>query len=135
MLFAGGFTAVCDSRDICKDRTRPCFRAFGKERWPPVSRARQTSAATVDRFFPDHRRFRAPACWEAGLVWKQEEWRQLDWEERAVLQGMPPGLIEAVSLQLEQEKVTQIKNTIVGLGFHIPSVVLAHLMLFQLQPT
>ena len=72
---------------------------------------------------------------EAGSVWKQEEWRQFDLEDRAVLQGMPLAVIEAIAVQIEQVKVTQIKNTVVGLGFHIPSVLLALLMLFQLQPT
>ena len=59
----------------------------------------------------------------------------MDLEDRAVLQGMRAALIEATALQIEQEKVNQIRNTMVGLGFHIPSVMLAILMLFQLQPT
>ena len=77
---------------------------------------RQTSAAAVNRFFQDHRLFLAPAAEEAGLVWKQEEWQQFDPAERAILQGMPPALIEAVALQFEQESDSNQEH---GGGFGI----------------
>ena len=85
-LFASGYTNVFDHQDIIKDRAKLCFHALSKDCWRPANRARQTSAAAaIDPFFQDHRRFLVLACEEAGLVWKQEEWRQLDREERAVL--------------------------------------------------
>ena len=55
----------------------------------------------MDRFFQDHRQFLVPAHEDAGSVWKQEKWRQMDVEERAVLQGLRPALIEVIALQIE----------------------------------
>ena len=133
MLFVDGFTAVFDPCDICQDRTRLCFHAFAKGSWRPVHRTGRTMATTTDGRLQDY----IVGSWLQGS-WcgvKQDERRQLDPEERAVQLDMPPTLSEAFSLQLEQKKVTQINNTVVGCAFHVPSVMLVLIVLCPLQPT
>ena len=87
----------------------------------------------AERFFQDARRFPAAAYERQSLVWKGDKWRTLDPSERAVLHGMPPALVEAVATGHEQARAVALRNSAWGNGFHVPSLMVILLLLFQLS--
>ena len=109
------------------------MHTFTREFYHPQDRTTRSSAEAVDRFLTDHKRF-PPAAYEAeSLLWKQDEWRQPTPMERAQIHGLPPGLVQAIQAETSSQKIAR-QNSIVGNGFHLPSVMLVLLILFQLAP-
>ena len=54
-------------------------------------------------------------------------------QERALIHGVPPSLVEALGQGRTAELATAEQNNAIGSGFHIPSVMLAIILLFQLR--
>ena len=95
---------------------------------------KRATAAAADRFRADNRRFPATAYEESSLLWRGTEWRQPDPSERALLHGMPPAMVEAIHGHGGDEKTTAARNSAIGNGFHVPSLMLALVILFQMLP-
>ena len=103
------------------------MHTFTREFYRPNDRIRQVSADAASRFEEDHRRFPPGSYEEHSLVWKQDRWRQLCPEERAQLLGMPPEAVSAV--RGSEARQTQGRNSLLGNGFHIPSLLAIFMML------
>ena len=82
----------------------------------------------------DDRRFPPSAYEQHSLLWRTTEWRQPDPVERSILHGMPPYLVESISHGKGEAVTTAARNSAVGNRFHIPSLMLALVILFQNGP-
>ena len=111
------------------------MHTFTREIPHPSDRLPGVSAAAVARFEHDHKRFPPTSYEDESLLWKGEEWRQLDAEERAMVMGIPPSLLRAVPkkdrTRRQQEAVC---NSLVGNSFHVPSILPFFILLIQLIP-
>ena len=47
---------------------------------------------------------------------------------------MPPSILDGLGERLQPEKAEAVRNSAIGNGFHIPSVMMAFVLLFQLAP-
>ena len=109
------------------------FHVLTREFFHPTDRVSQSSPEATERFFEDHRRFPPSSYERESLVWRQDQWRQLTPSERAQMHGLPPSLVQAISAPTAKERTAR-QNSAVGNGFHIPSLMLALLIAFQLIP-
>ena len=131
--FAAGYVHRFDQRLVTAG-LQSAFHTFTREFWHPPDRVKFASPEAVQRFFKDARRFPATSYEQNSLVWKGDKWRQLDPEERAMIHGMPPALLEEVIRGQDDGHATAVRNSVIGNGFHVPSLMLALLLLFQLAP-
>ena len=95
---------------------------------------KKATPAAADRFKEAHRRFPAMSYEEGSLLWRGTQWRQPDPAERSILHGMPPAIVESIQTPGGSEQATAARNSAVGNGFHVPSVMLALIVLFQMLP-
>ena len=99
---------------------------FSREFFHPADHLQGASPEAVDRFFADSRRFPVPAYEEANLVWRQSEWRVPSPSERSMMMGAPSSATAAV--QDREPRRTQIRNSLIGNGFHIPCIFMCMLV-------
>ena len=128
MLFEGGYT-----QRFSPENGKAQFYTFAREIRHPTDRLKQTSAQAATRFLSDHRRFPPQSYEEESLVWRREDWRQPSPAERAQIHGLPSCILEHIRHDNEQQQ-TALRNSAVGNGFHIPSIMLALLVLLQPAP-
>ena len=88
------------------------------------------SPAAAFRFEEDHRRFPPGSYEDASLMWRKNEWRQPSTLERCQLMGIPPSVLDSVSGPPDRRR--QVQNSLIGNGFHIPSIMLLLCLLPQL---
>ena len=122
-----GYYPLLDPTKVMESGGMGAMHTFTREFFHPNDRVRQVSAEAAHRFETDHRRFPPGAYEEHSLVWKQDRWRQLYPEERAQLLGMPPAAVAAI--QGPEARRTQGRNSLLGNGFHLPSVLVIFMML------
>ena len=96
----------------------------------------KASADACQRYLEDGRTFPAFAYESHSLVWKQSKWRQLSASERAELMAVPASVLSWVNpaRKLMPQKRVRVKASLIGNSFHVPSVMLALVLLFQLIP-
>ena len=128
ILFEDGYTPA-----ITPGEPNRRFYVFTREFYHPADRISDSSPEATARFFKDNRRFPPSAYEKESLVWRKEQWRQLTPAERAQMHGLPPSLIAAIHAPTVQGKVA-LQNSAVGNGFHMPSLMIALLIAFQLIP-
>ena len=106
-------------------------RSFEHPRLPDVA----ASAEARERYQADKRAFPAFAYEDASLLWKGRDWRQPNAQERATLMGIPSSILQwAVP---EEEDVTwseQVRASLVGNSFHVPSLMVVLMILLQMIP-
>ena len=66
-------------------------------------------------------------------MWKKDVWRTPTPSERAQLHGLPPSLLQPLQAESGAGRIA-LQNSVVGNGFHMPSVMLALIILFNLAP-
>ena len=127
-----GYVALIDPKQVKSGEQQP-MHTFAREFWHPTDRIPQASAEAIERFYQDNRRF-TPTSYEAhSLVWKGDQWRQLTPEERATLHCVPPAVVQAVPKSPAAQRVAK-QNSLIGNGFHLPSVMVFFCLLLQLLP-
>ena len=118
-----GFAPIFNPSDVVAAKGKGAMHTFTREFRHPTDRVRQvTPAAAAARFESDDRRFPPGAYEERCLVWHGESWRTPSPNERCELMGLPPDLLSPVAGS--QARRTQARNSLVGNGFHIPSIIL-----------
>ena len=127
--FEGGFRLLQDPVMIMKGEASPVF-TFTREFYHPDDGTRGVPAQAVHRFRQDSQRFPPASYIETSLVWRGEEWRQLSPSERSQMLGVPPSATAAVTG--DQDERIRARNSLLGNGFHLPSVLLFLSMLVQL---
>ena len=133
--FAGGFKVLFVPQQVAAGSSGRCFHIFTREFHHPTDRVRRASPQAAERFFADARRFPPTAYEDHSLVWRGEEWKQPDPEDRARIHGIPVALIQEIARddQVPARKTAR-QNSAIGNGYHIPSLMLALCILFQLAP-
>ena len=111
---------MIDPTQVMKNNGKGAMHTFTREFYHPNDRVKQVSPAAASRFDEDLRRFPPGAYEEHSLLWQKEQWRQPSPTERAQLLGVPPAAVEAVTGTPDEKR--QGRNSLLGNGFHIPSL-------------
>ena len=125
-----GFGPMFDPQHILAGNHKLGFHPFTREFSHPEDRIHQSSPEAVARFREDARRFPPSAYEEQSLLWRQDEWRQPFPSERAQMMGVPPSAVAAVSATMPKKR--QLQNSLIGNGFHLPSILILLCLLPQL---
>ena len=94
--------------------------------------AKASQAAQVRCTLDENRH--PPESYEAhSLLWRGQEWRTYLPEERALLHGLPPCVTDPVKELVKGHSCQLAKrNSILGNSLHLPSFLLAFIVLLQL---
>ena len=135
-FFGHGFQPMLNAKEVVSQGGRGAMHPFTREFYHPADRTASSSAAAVERFMEDNRRFPPSAYEEASLVWRDAEWRQPTPHERAQLMGLPPESFDCVPGEPALRR--QRQNSLIGNGFHLFSVMavfclLPHLLEAKIQ--
>ena len=85
------------------------------------------------RFEEDGRRFPLAAYESGSLLWKGNSYRSYSPEEKAVVMDLPPSFTDPVKAIVSRPAVQMAaRNSLVANGLHLPSFLLAMLVMFQL---
>jgi len=121
-----GFVLGIDPKHVMAGRQEPLF-PFTREFWHPRDPGieDQASPAAIDRWESDHRRFPVAAYEANSLLWRESEWRVPSPRERAAVHGFPTRVVDAVPGNGRQRnQITAVQNSLLGNGFHLPSVMM-----------
>ena len=129
VFFEQGYAPLWNATDVLRGLARPFF-VFNREFFYPCDNLSDVSAA-AERFHADARRFPAPAHEESSLLWRKSEWRVPSPEERSLVMGPPISATAAV--QGPEPKCTQVRNSLLRNGFHLPSVMCLLCMLLAVS--
>ena len=114
------FRPLVDPKKVVKEQRLGAMRPFTREFFHPADRVAQATPAAAARFHQDYRRFPPAAYEENSLLWSGDHWRQPSPDERSQLLGVPVAATQAV--KGSQDQRTKIRNSLLGNGFHLPSV-------------
>ena len=106
------------------------FATFTREFRHPEDLVPQVTPQAASRFFYDDRRFPPFAYEEASLLWRGNQWRVPSPDERSQMLGIPQSATAAVASRATAR--VRDRNSLLGNGFHLPSVVALLVMLPQL---
>ena len=129
--FEAGYEPHFQPAEVCMEKAEP-MSTFSREFWHPTDRLQAASRQAQERFELDHRRFPPSAYEDPSLLWQGAQWRQPTPAERATIMGIPTTALQQIAPGLNKAERTAKLNSIIGNGFHLPSMMLALLMLFQL---
>ncbi|CAE7513615.1 DNMT3B [Symbiodinium sp. CCMP2592] len=112
------------------------FPTFTQEFPHQIDSDARASQAAVSRFKQDQGRFPVHTYESHALLWKGDQWRQPTASEKAAMMCIPSSLLSALAFCLEAkpEVAERRKASAVGNSFHVPSIMLALILLFQLVP-
>ena len=127
VMWADGFQPIFDPMQVLQSGGAGAMHTFTREFYHPRDRIAHVSPAAAQRFEEDAQRFPPGAYEEQNLVWKRDQWRQLLPAERAQLLGVPPAAVAAV--RGPEPTRVQTQNSLLGNGFHLPSLVAILLLL------
>lgn len=130
ILWEDGYHPMVDPLRVLEEQGKGAMHTFTREFYHPSDRTAQVTPMAAARFHQDHRRFPPGAYEEQSLVWKRDQWRTLEPSERAQAMGVPIAAVAATTGHAEQRRAKQ--NSLLGNGFHLPSVIVILLMLPQL---
>eukprot|EP00439_Symbiodinium_sp_Y106_P015209 s167_g2.t1 len=106
------------------------FFVFSREFFHPCDNMKGATPAAIDRFRADSRRFPAQAYEEGSLVWRQNEWRVPSTGELSMMLGIP--LSATAAVPDPEPRRTQVRNSLLGSGFHLPCIMCLMCMLLSL---
>ena len=129
-FFGQGFQPMINAKEVLAQKGHGAMHPFTREFYHPADRTASSSAAAVERFMADSRRFPPSAYEEASLLWRDAEWRQPLPHERAQLMGLPPESLDCVPGDTALRR--QRQNSLIGNGFHLYSVLAVFCLLPQL---
>ena len=118
--FQQGYQPLISAADVVSKKGKGAMHTFTREFFHPTDRVRDVPPVVAQRFFEDNRRFPPGAYDESSLVWKSDDWRTLTPDERCQIMGYPPDSLASVSGSAAVQ--VQAKNSLIGNGFHLYSV-------------
>lgn len=124
VIWEQGFTPLFDPSVVKKAGGQGGFHTFTREFFHPSDRVASVSAGAAARFFEDHRRFPPGAYEEHSLLWNRERWRQPSSTERCGVMGLPPACVAHLPQGYSPAQREQTRNSLIGNGFHLPSVMI-----------
>ena len=129
-----GYTSSVTPEEVMRSGQGAIF-PLTREFWHPWDRGLEgrVSAEAISRWMADSRRFPPGAYEAANLAWKGDQWRTWSPRERAELHGFPPRVVETLPVDsLSRAQVVAAQNSLIGNGFHLPSMMMFFTMLFTL---
>ena len=118
--FHQGFQPLFSPLEVMAKKGKGAMYTFTREFYHPTDRVRDVPPEVANRFYEDNCRFPPGAYSDSSLVWKKDVWRTLTPEERSQVMGYPPESFSAVSGNAAAR--IQAKNSLIGNGFHLYSV-------------
>ena len=115
-----GYLPLLDPTKVMQNGGKGAMHTFTREFFHPADRIQQVSPEAAARFELDHRRFPPGAYEEHCLLWRRDQWRPPSPEERAQMLGIPPAAVNAVEGSPDERR--QGRNSLLGNGFHLPSL-------------
>ena len=102
----------------------------------PLDKGSRVSDAAIQRFRKDQARFPVHQYEQKALLWKESCWRTPSAAERAAIMGVPPSMLEAATAPepLLRGATEDLRCSLVGNGFHIPSLMLVIVLSCALLP-
>ena len=116
------FTPLFDPQKVMAQGGKGGFHTFTREFFHPDDRVHSCSAEAAARFYTDNRRFPPGAYESHSLLWRRDDWRQPSSAERCALMGIPPAAV--MSVHTPPARREQQRNSLIGNGFHIPSIMI-----------
>ena len=127
-----GFRLAFDLQEVVDANGEGAMHVFTRDFLHPGDRGAGCSKGAIERFWLDGCRFPEPAYEPNSCLWKQDVARQPDSSERLSLHGFPEGCLEhAVEPSKPWSEQESVRNSSVGNGFHLPSIMLALIILAQ----
>ena len=133
VTFLQGFQILFDPNQVVQTGGQGAIHPFTREFFHPVDRVKEVTPAAAQRFHSDSQRFPPASYEEQSLLWKKSFWRQLEPEERAQLMGWPAHFTKTPSTA--SNKSFAVQNSVIGNGFHIPTILAVLSFIPQLLAT
>ena len=130
VVWESGFQPLINPKEVMAQKGQGAIHTFTREFKHPTDRVGSASPGAASRFEQDQRRFPPGSYEEGSLVWRDEHWRQPSVLERCQLMGIPPSVLDSVPGPPERRR--QVQNSLIGNGFHLPSIMLLLCLLPQL---
>ena len=123
-------------QEIPKGKSAQPFPVFTRDFKHSLDSDASLDPEVIARFQDDGCRFPAFTYKAESLLWRDTEWRQPHSAERAAMMSIPKSVIQALHpMPNEKPRATEARRaSAVGNSFHVPSIMLAIVMLFQLVP-
>ena len=125
-----GFYPMLDPLQVLQQQGKGAIHTFTREFYHLGDKLSQVSPHAGERFLADSRRFPPGAYEERSLVWKTDAWHPLEPSERGQIMGLPVAAASAVQGGPDQRRAKQ--NSLIGNGFHIPSILVLLMLMPQL---
>ena len=130
--FKPRFDPVANAKDSVDG---PCFPVFSRAFKHPPDHGPRQDPVVMQRFREHGQWFPLFNYEETALLWKKDQWRVPNSSERAQIMGIPPAALKWVPRAPQSEtQAEQVRCSLIGNSFHVPSCMLALIMLFQLCP-
>ena len=130
VVWESGFQPLINPKEVMAQKGQGAIHTFTREFRHPTDRVGSVFRGLLRRFEQDQLRFPPGSYEEGSLVWRDEHWRQPSVLERCQLMGIPPSVLDSVSGPPERRR--QVQNSLIGNGFHLPSIMLLLCLLPQL---
>ncbi|CAE7861519.1 DNMT3A, partial [Symbiodinium necroappetens] len=130
--FKPRFDPVANAKDSADG---PCFPVFSRAFKHPPDHGPRQDPVVMQRFREHGQWFPLFNYEENALLWKKDQWRVPNSSERAQIMGIPPAALKwAPRTPRSETQAEQVRCSLIGNSFHVPSCMLALIMLFQLCP-
>ena len=131
-VLRGGYSLAFDPADIVAAKGKGAIHVLTREFFHPGDRAQGCSNAAVQRFWEMGCRFPESAHEDSSVLWKGDQCRLPDSQERLSLHGCPAGAVDAIDTSLASwESAEARRNSLIGNGFHLPSIMIVFILLAQ----
>ena len=113
----------------------PCFPVFSRAFKHPPDHGPRQDPVVMQRFREHGQWFPLFNYEENALLRKKDQWKVPNSSERAQIMGIPPAALKwAPRTPRSETQAEQVRCSLIGNSFHVPSCMLALIMLFQLCP-
>ena len=135
--FRDGYAPAFEpSEEITKGLKAAPFPTFTQAFPHQVDADAKVDDEAARRFHQDGRRYPVHTYASSALLWKGDQWRQPLASERAAMMCIPSSLLSSLDfcLNAKPQESERRQASAVGNSFHVPSIMVALIVLFQLVP-
>ncbi|CAE7557407.1 Dnmt3b [Symbiodinium sp. CCMP2456] len=137
VAFSDGFQPFSPANNAASAQDMPCFPVFTRSFRHPPDQGPLSDRATLQRFRDDGCRYPLFCYAEPALLWRGSEWRVPSSSERAQIMGIPPALLHWAPAkqghEVDDACKEQVRSSLVGNSFHVPSCMLALMVMSVLR--